>query len=743
MTVGGNSLGPRRLLSTALLLAVAAMFLVTPRRGHRLQQARSGLPLGLPGRCTLRAGRRIALRGCTTTSSTILYPPVLAEALVPLTVLPDDVSSFFAFAASVAAVMGALAVVGVRDVRCYAAVVIWAPAWNTFEIANVTGLLTLLSAVVWRYRDARWRSAAALGAALCLKLFLWPLAVWAAATRRLRIAGAALTIGVGLALVSWAVIDFTGFTSYPDVLRGQPFEDSYSLVGIAAALGLDQGVGRVATAVVGGSLLAATVHLGRRQEEQRAFLCAIFASLALSPVLWLHYFAVLSRAVGDCSSALLRPLAAADSPLDVPTFRERRWCAALRSGDSRLRVYRRARALAECRPSGVGSAGVTTEARPIAGRPWPPRTLTLSRITWLASIVFFGALPALVLALLAIDVHGETIAIDLHQFYDAAQAILDGSSPYPPNGEPTTPLGGPYPYPPLPALLLTPLSLLPLEVAGAVLMALLVCAALAVPFVLGVRDWRCYGLALLWPPVISAIQTGNLTLWLALACASPGGSVTAASSPRRAIGITLAAKFFLWPLVVWFAATRRSASAVLACASVSALLLASWAVIGFAGFVDYPHLLRRLDGRVGDDSYTPYIVGLDLGLPVAASPVASGSRSGLRSSRVVALARRGDERTAFIVAIAASLALTPIVWLHYFALLLVVVALAQPRLGLVVVRAAGVVRHAGKRAPDAVRDGLGARGRATDHCAVRAWSRAPSGDASGSSALLARRGETA
>jgi hypothetical protein len=45
------------------------------------------------------------------------------------------------------------------------------------------------------------------------------------------------------------------------------------------------------------------------------------------------------------------------------------------------------------------------------------------------------------------------------------------------------------------------------------------------------------------------------------------------------------------------------------------------------------------------------------------------------------LARRGDERAAFILAIAASLALTPIVWLHYFALLAVVVAVAQPRLG--------------------------------------------------------------
>jgi len=35
-----------------------------------------------------------------------------------------------------------------------------------------------------------------------------------------------------------------------------------------------------------------------------------------------------------------------------------------------------------------------------------------------------------------------------------------------------------------------------------------------------------------------------------------------------------------------------------------------------------------------------------------------------------------------MVAIAASLALTPIIWLHYFALLAVVVALAKPRLAL-------------------------------------------------------------
>ena len=49
---------------------------------------------------------------------------------------------------------------------------------------------------------------------------------------------------------------------------------------------------------------------------------------------------------------------------------------------------------------------------------------------------------------------------------------------------------------------------------------------------------------------------------------------------------------------------------------------------------------------------------------------------------VVVLARRGDERRAFVVAVAAALACSPIVWLHYFALLLVVVAVAEPRLGL-------------------------------------------------------------
>ena len=247
---------------------------------------------------------------------------------------------------------------------------------------------------------------------------------------------------------------------------------------------------------------------------------------------------------------------------------------------------------------------------------------------------------------------------------------------------PLTAWGGPYPYPPLPALVAIPFTALPLQTAGLVVMAMLIVVALAIPFVLDVRDWRCYVVLLVWPPVVSAIQTGNVTLWFGLAAALTWRYRDRLFPVAASIGITLAAKFFLWPLVVWLAFTRRVLAAAAALVVGTVVLLLSWAVIGFSGFLDYPELLRKLEHTVGGDSYTAYIVGLDLGLPSSVSRALWVGIGLAVLSAVVVIARRGDERTAFIVAIAASLALTPIVWLHYFALLLVAVALARPRLGL-------------------------------------------------------------
>ncbi len=111
------------------------------------------------------------------------------------------------------------------------------------------------------------------------------------------------------------------------------------------------------------------------------------------------------------------------------------------------------------------------------------------------------------------------------------------------------------------------------------------------------------------------------------------------------------------------------------------LLFLSWAAIGFAGLTGYPDLLRRLEDTIGQDAYTTYIMAIDLGASPEAARALSLAFGLLILAAVVWIARRGDERSAFILAIAAALALSPLVWLHYFALLVVVVALAQPRLG--------------------------------------------------------------
>ena len=67
-----------------------------------------------------------------------------------------------------------------------------------------------------------------------------------------------------------------------------------------------------------------------------------------------------------------------------------------------------------------------------------------------------------------------------------------------------------------------PLTLLPVGLAESLFQFFLVGVFVATLWVLGVRDWRCYGLGFLWPPVTDGILTGNLSLLLAFAAALVG-----------------------------------------------------------------------------------------------------------------------------------------------------------------------------------------------------------------------------
>ncbi len=303
-------------------------------------------------------------------------------------------------------------------------------------------------------------------------------------------------------------------------------------------------------------------------------------------------------------------------------------------------------------------------------------------------VVLCGVLPLVALYYAVAPVAlGDRQAADFHfNYYYAAEAIRAGADFYPTDG---FVVRGPndliidYVYPPLVALATVPWTYLPIGLAEALFQLLVIGAFVATLAILGVRDWRCYGLAFLWPPVTDAVATGNITILLGLAAALVWRFRDRPAIAGTSLGVSIAAKIFLWPLTLWLAASRRASAALWSLAVAAIVLILSWAAVGFRGISDYPDLVRRLTDRMDERSYTVYALGVDLGLPASAAWMLWMSLAIATLVAVVLVARGGDDRRSYVLALAAAIAFSPIVWLHYFALLLVAVAVARPRLGAV------------------------------------------------------------
>jgi hypothetical protein len=307
-----------------------------------------------------------------------------------------------------------------------------------------------------------------------------------------------------------------------------------------------------------------------------------------------------------------------------------------------------------------------------------PRSLGIRLLELSVCVV----LPALTLAYVFKVVAGTGKSTDFETaFWGAAQAILHGDSPYPSLDDPVIARGLAYVYPPLTALATVPFTVLPRGTAGFLVVLLLTGLVALTLYVIGVRDWRCYGIAYAWPPVYSAIQTGNVTIPLALCVALAWRYRDRTVGSGVSVAVGLAVKLFVWPLSIWLAATRRYAAAAVSIAGGTILLALSWAAIGFDGLREYPDLLRRLEDILAPESYTVYALALDFGASSELARVLWIAVGVGLVAGVVYFGRRGDDRRAFVLALAATLACTPLVWLHYFALLLVAVAVVQPTLG--------------------------------------------------------------
>ena len=287
---------------------------------------------------------------------------------------------------------------------------------------------------------------------------------------------------------------------------------------------------------------------------------------------------------------------------------------------------------------------------------------------------FFILIPAVVIVIFATDLSNSVPATDFrYELYPEAKLLLHGTNPFEsPHADLSSGQNRIFPVPA--ALLAVPLTVLTVGAASYVFMVVLFAMIAATAWVAGVRDWRVYGLLALWPANLAAVQSGNLTLLLALLVAVAWHYRERRYIPGLAIGATIALKLFLWPLLVWLLALRAYRSAALG----AAIGLAGGVLtaLPFTSLSDFVQLENNLAHVFGPQSYN--LVGLLV--QSGASYRSAEVVADLVGLAALALAYR---RRSLPLAVSAALLLSPIVWLHYFALLIVPIAARAPRLALI------------------------------------------------------------
>lgn len=297
------------------------------------------------------------------------------------------------------------------------------------------------------------------------------------------------------------------------------------------------------------------------------------------------------------------------------------------------------------------------------------------------NLLAFAVLPIALTAYaiyLCITLHAY--AIDFHQeFWPASWRLLHGLNPYDRSWQSIN-QGVSFPYPALTAVAFVPFALLPQVVGDGLFTAISIAAVLATLWVCNVRDWRPYGLVLVLSPVIDAWQAANLTLVVGLGVAV----VWRKRDNPLVAGVLLAAlislKPFVWPLAIFLLATRRYSA--LAYGAVAGLLinLFAWGIVGFNQIGAYEKLTHAVTNFQYRTGYTITALALRLGAGHGIADAVGIALAIVAIAACIYAGRRGDDRAALTLGVAACLLATPVLWVHYFALLLVPVALARPRL---------------------------------------------------------------
>ena len=324
-------------------------------------------------------------------------------------------------------------------------------------------------------------------------------------------------------------------------------------------------------------------------------------------------------------------------------------------------------------------------------------TVTGDGLRGVLSKLLFGVVPlVMTIGLLASAYSSGPFLYDFHgDLYEAGTAIVRGENPYHPAyvehqaelrraGLPGASVIATPVYPPPVLLVALPFTQLPYDLAGALFALLSIAAFAGGLYLLGVRDWRCFGVAFASWPVLHGLLLGALTPFLVLGLGVAWRYRDRVAAPAASVAAIVAAKLFPWLVGFWLLITRRFRTAAIAVAAVLVATFAAWAAIGFDGMTSYPAMMADLNYLCSSAGVSVVAGLLALG---AGSTVAQGVAALLALTIVGGawrLARSPDrdevDRVVLSLVVIAALVAAPIVWPHYFALAFVPIALRSPRL---------------------------------------------------------------
>jgi glycosyl transferase family 87 len=249
------------------------------------------------------------------------------------------------------------------------------------------------------------------------------------------------------------------------------------------------------------------------------------------------------------------------------------------------------------------------------------------------------------------------LALDFRNVSPAIRGLAHGTDPYVLEN---VGAGGHFLWTVLAGWILLPFAYLPHGYF--LVVALEVVGIAAAPVLLGVRDWRLIALALAWAATVNSVQSANITVLITVLIAAAWHDRDRVRGGLWA-GLAVAVKLFAWPMLVWLAATRRWRALGVALAVQVFGLAITLPYISLRAYIHFEATVERI--------MAPQAITLD----ALTRDLGGSANAGRAVALVVGLALLWKGRKELGLVVVAMLVLSPVVWLHYFGLLVVPLAL--------------------------------------------------------------------